>query len=245
MESRGLDVVREKLGVVGLQKRPGLRCQLPAHPARPDGRRRRGGRLSPSCGSELRLERCDADEAFGRLMWECLTRRIRRQRLGVERLLRTTARRRSAAAGWSNSRTSPSTMSCVVSTKASIARRAGLNHSWRDAGGALRVGPESAGANPGPACYGRGGTRPTVTDANLVLGRAAGHACRRARSRPARRQRRRWTTSTRPTSSRSSTRRCFARCGSSQSSAATTQLSSRWSPTAAPGRSTRAPWQRS
>jgi N-methylhydantoinase A len=42
---------------------------------------------------------------------------------------------------------------------------------WRDAGGALRVGPESAGANPGPACYGRGGTRPTVTDANLLLGR--------------------------------------------------------------------------
>jgi N-methylhydantoinase A/oxoprolinase/acetone carboxylase beta subunit len=42
---------------------------------------------------------------------------------------------------------------------------------WRDSGGALRVGPESAGARPGPACYGLGGTRPTVTDANLVLGR--------------------------------------------------------------------------
>lgn len=42
---------------------------------------------------------------------------------------------------------------------------------WRDAGGALRVGPESAGAEPGPACYGRGGVRPTVTDANLLLGR--------------------------------------------------------------------------
>jgi N-methylhydantoinase A len=42
---------------------------------------------------------------------------------------------------------------------------------WRDAGGAVRVGPESAGAAPGPACYGRGGTRPTVTDANLLLGR--------------------------------------------------------------------------
>jgi N-methylhydantoinase A len=42
---------------------------------------------------------------------------------------------------------------------------------WRDAGGALRVGPESAGAEPGPACYGRGGTRPTITDANLLLGR--------------------------------------------------------------------------
>jgi N-methylhydantoinase A len=42
---------------------------------------------------------------------------------------------------------------------------------WRDRGGALRVGPESAGADPGPACYGRGGTRATVTDANLLLGR--------------------------------------------------------------------------
>ncbi len=40
-----------------------------------------------------------------------------------------------------------------------------------DAGGMLQVGPESAGADPGPACYGRGGTRPTVTDANLLLGR--------------------------------------------------------------------------
>jgi N-methylhydantoinase A len=40
-----------------------------------------------------------------------------------------------------------------------------------DAGGALKVGPESAGAEPGPAAYDRGGTRPTVTDANLVLGR--------------------------------------------------------------------------
>ncbi len=41
---------------------------------------------------------------------------------------------------------------------------------WRDAGGALRVGPQSAGAEPGPACYGRGGEQPTVTDANLLLG---------------------------------------------------------------------------
>jgi N-methylhydantoinase A len=40
-----------------------------------------------------------------------------------------------------------------------------------DEGGALRVGPESAGADPGPACYGHGGTRPTVTDANLLLSR--------------------------------------------------------------------------
>jgi N-methylhydantoinase A len=41
---------------------------------------------------------------------------------------------------------------------------------WRDAGGALRAGPRSAGADPGPACYGRGGSEPTVTDANLLLG---------------------------------------------------------------------------
>jgi N-methylhydantoinase A len=41
---------------------------------------------------------------------------------------------------------------------------------WRDPGGALRVGPRSSGAEPGPACYGRGGTEPTVTDANLLLG---------------------------------------------------------------------------
>jgi N-methylhydantoinase A len=41
----------------------------------------------------------------------------------------------------------------------------------RDAGGALQVGPASAGAHPGPACYGRGGGEPTVTDANLLLGR--------------------------------------------------------------------------
>jgi N-methylhydantoinase A len=41
---------------------------------------------------------------------------------------------------------------------------------WRDSGGALRVGPHSAGAEPGPASYDRGGTDPTVTDANLLLG---------------------------------------------------------------------------
>jgi N-methylhydantoinase A len=47
---------------------------------------------------------------------------------------------------------------------------------WRDPGGALRVGPRSAGADPGPACYGRGGAEPTVTDANLLLGYLASDA---------------------------------------------------------------------
>jgi len=41
---------------------------------------------------------------------------------------------------------------------------------WVDQGGLLRVGPASAGADPGPACYGRGGAEPTCTDADLVLG---------------------------------------------------------------------------
>ena len=43
--------------------------------------------------------------------------------------------------------------------------------SYIDEGGALKVGPQSAGANPGPACYGQGGKNPTVTDANIVLGK--------------------------------------------------------------------------
>jgi N-methylhydantoinase A len=47
----------------------------------------------------------------------------------------------------------------------------GGSEAWIDEGGALRVGPKSAGAMPGPACYGRGGEAPTVTDANLLLGR--------------------------------------------------------------------------
>ena len=42
---------------------------------------------------------------------------------------------------------------------------------WLDEGGGLHVGPRSAGADPGPACYGRGGAEPTVTDANVILGR--------------------------------------------------------------------------
>ncbi|GJL51797.1 MAG: N-methylhydantoinase A [Nitrospirales bacterium] len=42
---------------------------------------------------------------------------------------------------------------------------------YQDAGGGLRVGPQSAGADPGPVCYGRGGQQPTVTDANVLLGR--------------------------------------------------------------------------
>lgn len=41
---------------------------------------------------------------------------------------------------------------------------------WIDEGDGVRIGPESAGADPGPVCYGRGGTRPTVTDCNLILG---------------------------------------------------------------------------
>ena len=47
----------------------------------------------------------------------------------------------------------------------------GSSIAWIDAGGLLRVGPHSAGAQPGPACYGAAGAKPTITDANVVLGR--------------------------------------------------------------------------
>jgi N-methylhydantoinase A len=47
----------------------------------------------------------------------------------------------------------------------------GSSVAWIDNGGMLRVGPQSAGARPGPACYGHGGQEATVTDANVVLGR--------------------------------------------------------------------------
>ncbi len=46
----------------------------------------------------------------------------------------------------------------------------GGSHVWIDAGGSLQIGPESAGANPGPVCYDKGGRIPTVTDANVILG---------------------------------------------------------------------------
>ena len=116
---------------------------------------------------------------------------------------------------------------------------------WRDAGGALRVGPESAGADPGPACYGRGGTRPTVTDANLLLGRlparlAGGLELDRARGR-ARLRRDRPGRGDRGRQRRDAA----APCGSSRSSAATIRASSRSSRSAARGRSTPARWPRS
>ncbi len=76
------------------------------------------------------------------------------------------ARRRARASGSS----AASRSACRRSTCTRSARAAARS-SWRDAGGALRVGPQSAGAEPGPACYGRGGELPTVTDANLLLGR--------------------------------------------------------------------------
>ena len=103
---------------------------------------------------------------------------------------------------------------------------------WRDPGGALRVGPRSAGAEPGPACYGRGGTEPTVTDANLLLGNLAADstlaggvaldldaaARRRRRARRARSASASWRR--RRGSCGSPTRRWCGRCAWSRSSAA-------------------------
>ena len=58
----------------------------------------------------------------------------------------------------------------VASTEVHTVGAGGGSVAWMDAGGSLRVGPRSAGADPGPACYGRGGNEPTVTDAYVALG---------------------------------------------------------------------------
>ena len=121
---------------------------------------------------------------------------------------------------------------------------------WRDAGGALRVGPRSAGAEPGPACYGRGGTEPTVTDANLALGhlaadsRLAGGVALDADAAAAAVDRLGPSSGStasprRPGSSASPTRRWCGRCASSPSSAASTRAASPCFRSAAPGRCTR------
>jgi len=118
---------------------------------------------------------------------------------------------------------------------------------WRDAGGALRTGPRSAGAVPGPACYGRGGAEPTVTDANLVLGNlpASPAASSSTPPRPSRPSTgsppSSASTGSRPRrgSSASPTRRWCGRCASSPSSAASTRAASPCSPSAAPARCTR------
>ena len=118
---------------------------------------------------------------------------------------------------------------------------------WLSREGGLKVGPRSAGADPGPMCYGRGGTEPTVTDANLVLGRIPPHllggevpldpAAARGRAGGARVQARpgpgrRWPPGcwrsrpgTRPTP-----------CARSPSSAAWTSATSPWPPSAGRGR---------
>jgi len=60
---------------------------------------------------------------------------------------------------------------CFPSIEVLTIGAGGGSFAWIDEAGSLRNGPQSAGANPGPACYGRGNDRPTNTDANLVLGR--------------------------------------------------------------------------
>ena len=123
-----------------------------------------------------------------------------------------------------------------------------------DAGGLLTVGPQSAGADPGPGCYGLGNTSPTVTDANVVLGfinpsalaggqladRAAPERTGHPRSRRRRRSASRWKMP-RTASAPSPTRRWRARSAPSASSAAATRAispSSQWAAMAAFTRST-------
>ena len=118
-----------------------------------------------------------------------------------------------------------------------------------DEAGGLHVGPRSAGAEPGPACYGRGGEEPTLTDANLVAGRLDPEyflggtmrldvdAAHRSLSRLG--ERWAWTPRRRPAACfATSSRRCPTHSGSSRSGAVTTRATSRSSPSAARVRST-------
>ena len=119
---------------------------------------------------------------------------------------------------------------------------------WIDDIGALKVGPQSAGADPGPICYRGGGTEPTITDANVVLGRLdpdnflggqmkLDAKARRAASRKKSPSHSRWTRSPpRRPSSKSRSRKCRLRCARFRSPRATTRAISRWSPPAAPVR---------
>ncbi len=125
---------------------------------------------------------------------------------------------------------------------------------WIDPGGFLRVGPRSAGADPGPAAYARGGESPTVTDANLALGRLdadyfLGGAMRLDRDRAARAIER---DVARPSASRSPTRRSASSRSSTPawpppsvsrpSSVAAIRATSRWWPSAAPAPCMRRRW---
>ncbi len=124
-----------------------------------------------------------------------------------------------------------------------------------DPAGAFRVGPRSAGAMPGPACYGLGGVDPTVTDAHVVLGRIDPdrflggqmrldvEAARAAVSRLPRRSLASISRRPRRGRSRSPTPTWPARSAPGRSRRATTHASSRWSPSAAPGPYTRPRWR--
>ena len=113
-----------------------------------------------------------------------------------------------------------------------------------DERGLLRVGPRSAGADPGPACYGRGGTKPTLTDANLVLGYldAGFFLGGTDGARPRRRPRRRSATAS---PSRSGSRRCARPGASTTSSARTWRAPSASTPASAASTTARAAWWRS
>ncbi len=117
---------------------------------------------------------------------------------------------------------------------------------WIDDVGALKVGPQSAGADPGPICYRGGGTEPTITDANVVLGRLDPQQFSRRRDGARRRRRTRrhraedrqaaghgHRSKPRARSSRSPSRRCRSRCARCRSRRATIRAISRWSPPAA------------
>ena len=162
-----------------------------------------------------------------------------------------------SASSWTASRsTPPTTRSSTASPSACRGCRrktigaGGGSIGWVDPGGFLQVGPQSAGADPGPACYGQGGEEATLTDANLALGRLNPEfflggrlqldpGLRGGGARPARRGA--WPRSARGRVERwcaSRTRTWRTRSASSPWSRASTPATSRSWPSAGPGRRT-------
>ena len=161
-----MDTLEEGLGEAGLQGRRRARhAQRRRHD---DDRLRQGrGRQDAELGPGGRRDRGRGGRGLGGPLER---RRLRHGR--HERRHRRRARRRAAA----HDARSTSSGACRSASRASTSISIGAGGgsiAWLDPAGYPRSGPQSAGADPGPACYGKGGTEPTNTDAQLVLGRVS------------------------------------------------------------------------
>ena len=133
-----------------------------------------GGLTSVLDAAQRPIVTLDSGPTGGILGCQHLGQPVRREQRDLHRRRRHVVRRRAdparrgAARGRAGRR--PVQPADAEGAGATRSAPAAASIAWLDEGGLLRVGPQSAGSRPGPACYGLGGTEPTVTDADLVLG---------------------------------------------------------------------------